>query len=1023
MADEFSLDVMNVRQPDAVDVDVSAIPKATVTPAPPPVKETGAPVQGEATSKSTSPQENFKEGIDYSAGAGPGGPDPNSYKAGIDYKDVDPGIADTAAVVGQTTLGTALETSGMLAGARIGFLTSAAIPIVGARVVGTLGGAIIGALSAGEAKRGLAQFTLPGTDIPLTYDNINKLHPDLQTAAIMTENVVGGMTVAGYIRRLAKGGAGQFRNNFTGKLLDNIMSFARSDAKGFLGMSRFTTVELGSSFSAGIGGAVASHYTDGHWAARLGGEVVAGTVTAGKIAALVYDPIRKSITRLIAKVRPSMQKAEVVDMLQQMVEDAGEDPLALAAMLDSVDLAGLGDTTAAAKLGGGVFARLEALLVSVDSNFSHQAKEAYALNFSNLDRMMRLLRTAGVNTASLKEAADLQSEMFKKTFDDLLASAVSRAQVDASKVSKLGVIDRAAVSVKAKSIIDEVLSRAREAETELWEAVDGDVMIDMSDMLEEARILGQRLLKTENLPNHIMSVVRPLLKGVTKWETKPQWTRTTVASPFVTMKDAIRARSRWLQLARDASASTSQGSTDLATWYGHMAESVLDSMDTTFGSQAAAVGRSADAYTTARNFSREFHEATTRTFVGDVTKKTARGSLAIQPEMMMHRALAAGGDASALRMRQLSDATDFLDDQKHIEIADTHELVQGMADVQQNLIRILTTSSKYVDVDTGVIDARGIKKFIADNPDLMRRFPAIKADLDEAVGSAEKLTYLNRYISHPEDLPNAESMGARNIKEYQEVAKIDNAANAVGQAVVSTNPEAKLARLVELADAGGYQAREGLRAAALDHAFTKASRAFGELDMNELRQVLFQPLSPGSEKSMMSVLVDAKIMEVADEKRILTLLDETDRLKAVQATDPRSGLEEIASPPGDRIISAVSRGVGSTGLTWLARKLGMRGSGPSLIIAGEGAKAAERLMERVPAGKNRQLLIDLMLDKTALAAAMRQPRTKKEAITWNMQLHAFLIRSMLIPIDAARREAMGEAEIEKESGLPNRQGQ
>ena len=298
--------------------------------------------------------------------------------------------------------------------------------------------------------------------------------------------------------------------------------------------------------------------------------------------------------------------------------------------------------------------------------------------------------------------------------------AESEAFEAVAKITQDTPAARMELSKQMHELIGGVQETARKAEHELWEAIPGDIRVKADDVVEEHAFLLKELAATgEDLP-------APLKFFVDKINAPG-------SDGTVSMGDIIAFRKRALQLARDA-APTNKSE---ARMYGRMAESVMDSLDTTFGAADSpvnglnrALGLSADTYNTARAYSREFNNAFTRTFAGQALEKSRKGTSRVPAELMAAKAFATGGDAAALRLDELEVATRFITNQGLEGVTDVADATEVMLGFQQRLLRLAAAESiETTGERAGRVTARKLGDFIKNNAALMERFPAIKKDL------------------------------------------------------------------------------------------------------------------------------------------------------------------------------------------------------------------------------------------------------------------------------------------------------
>lgn len=881
----------------------------------------------------------------------------------------------------------------------------------GGAVVGAIGGALVSHLAQDRAK----EVTIPGTDIKLLYGgNIKNLPADQRAFAIFGEAVGGSMAVAGAFRQLAMTGF-RFADSVVGNFFNRMLDGAQQQGL------KFMLAELMGGTGAGTGGGLAETFYPGSAVARITGEIGMGTFSPGRIMLFAYPLARSTFRKAWATFSSESRLNQAGETLRQMVEVAGEDVHKLNILLKEAGFIGVGAQTSAQKTGSPLLARMESALGAMKGMFKSDMLLRYREGLENIDAMIKALRGTG-DPAALGNAAELEVLAFRTTHDLEVSGAAARALREAAEISSVGAEGRAAYGVLMKNLIVDIMKKARGAEEDLWKRIDGDIMVDITATLDQWHILSSKLaLTNRKLPKEIEGFIQKQLEEG--------------ATGKVSMETAIEIRKQWLELARDAAGSTGVNSTQLARWYGSMGESIIESMDATFGNPGEGLNRflglSADAYHTARAYSRSFNDAMTRTFAGTVMAKKTNGAYTIPPEVLAHRALAGGADAGRLRMQEMKEAAEFLTHQQYIDIAGADGVASSMMDIQENLLRIAAT--KFVSANTDRVSTHSMQNFMKEWKGLLDDFPHLQAELKQAIKSEEHLQSMVAFGSGKGELPLAQTAEGIRHAAFERVADLENSVIAVTRAFNSNNPQREFKRLLELVDGpkGGYLAKEGLRSSVLDMAFDMARQEKGGISYTTLRRVLFEEIQPGSNRTIMQVMLDSGVMDPADQVRMLRLLDEADKIVGTQGAHViAGGMEKVVDPAPDFFFGLIARGLGAFAATQGARRIGIKGSGPSLVIAAGGARGATMLAERIPNTKIQELFIQAALDPKFMAMLMKRGKDPKAMIDINLQLHAYLIRTGIIPVKSGAElyedydYAQGKPKVDQVTGeVDYRQGQ
>jgi len=955
---------------------------------------TEAPNPGSPDGAAPNPDEaTFGDALDYGAGDVPQAPqqsDKEVFGDSLDYSKTPSTEVEKAVAVPQSLLGTAVETSGLIAGAKIGIAVTAPIPIPFARVAGAVVGGGIGWWAGHEARAGLSDLDIPGTDMPVTRPNIEAFPEDQRSGAIVGEVFGGGLPLTAITVRVAKQGF-RFTESFIGNFLNRILKNASERTRSFVG------AEMAGLTGASVGGVIAEQIDPGDKLSRFGGEVVGGILNPTRILFGFADKIsatfKKGLQAVPGNIGAAARERAVANILGDMVEESGGDPILLAKLLEANGLHGIGHQTSAIKTGHPVLAEFQAQLVKINGRFSHEAGQLMEANLNNLDDMIRAMRSSGQPDA-LQTIANLQGTKFNMMIQSRLNAAEREVMDSVGDISKLGPEARTALSKRAVEIVTEVRKFARQAEHELWEAIPQGIRVRGDDVVEEAGIILKELAPTgEKLPKQLQFFVDKINQAG--------------SDGTVSLGDIIAFRKRALQLAADAAAGSGRSSASEASMYGRMAEAVLDSLDSTFGAVGSpqqglnrALGLSADAYTAARVYSREFNDVFTRTFAGQMLRKNARGTSLVPAEVALPKALANGGDEGAMRLRELTDATDFMRTKGLGEAVDVNRMVDDMQKAQENMVRILAT--KYIDPLTKRVSPKSMKQFMDDSPELMQRFPELKKNLERAIKSEVEFQNIAATGSLPGRAPLDATRIGRQQAAFAKIGKFDNSVAAVKAAIRDKNPERGFKRLVELANKGGYHEKEGLRSSVFDHILDEASKS-GALNYKQIRAGFFEPLQKGGKESLMDILQKSKVMDSSDIKRLTQLLDEGDKIGRVAAATGRVDEGRLIQEV-DVLTDLLTRVGGAVAASRTAKYFGFGGQGPSLIIASSGSRAAQRALDRVPQTAMRDIFIEAATKPKFMAMLLRKPRTPDEAVDFNRQLHAYLVQALFIPMRGSEED-------------------
>ena len=260
------------------------------------------------------------------------------------FQDSASDFGNQAIAAGQSALGSFAETSPAVAGMVTGAAIGAASPVPGGTFVGAATGFGAGAMAGGELREQLSEINIPGTDIPLTHKRLEDFPEGQREAAVVGEVFGGGSPFVAATLGLAKAGV-RVGTSFVGNYLNRVFdSIARSPGT-------FLSAEVAGMTGSATLGATSEAVLPGNTPVRVTGEVLGGFFNPTRFMLGFSDSIKNIASRTMQTFMPSAQEGRAAEVLFRIVEEAGDDPIALAKMLEAAGMPGVGDMTSAAKTG------------------------------------------------------------------------------------------------------------------------------------------------------------------------------------------------------------------------------------------------------------------------------------------------------------------------------------------------------------------------------------------------------------------------------------------------------------------------------------------------------------------------------------------------------------------------------------------------------------------------------------------------------------------------------------------------
>ncbi len=791
----------------------------------------------------------------------------------------------------------------------------------------------------------------------------------------------------------------------------------------------FMATEAGTAAAMGIAGGTAESFFPGQTVPRLGAEVTAGVLSPGRLLVEGVNLTKQGLqyARGAKATQSARMEDKAVNILLDALEKNKEDPTALIAALRQQLPQGVAPT-AAQKTASPTLMDLEKSLGDFSKQFGAQttkqgkdAMEAYELLIKNLQTMTG-------NPAALRAAAQLRDTKFRAALDARLAQADANSAMKIAQITKDTPAARQQIGDIIKTETELALSQARMAERELWteairqltmpatttkrirQRVDDDRFgrpqfrtwdetqlvtptlkpsSTAQTFLARASEIGD-LIYDEALP----STVRKIMDGfglnqaaVQRYKmgrnTQEFLDTGVVPNSFLpTPKDIpigelVNYRSNLLEAARNDPAN--------AEMYAKLASSMLDDLSTVKN----------PILDQARAFSSALNDTFTRTFAktASITGGKARGGAEKLPaEILVSRAFGSNADVTMQRMEQIEDAVKFLRTQYDEAVTKF-----GKNSPQAQMFKPMAELS-----DAGVVSIRDAQN---------RVLRLLAADMIEAVYDKAKGTYvqqlntakLTRFAQQNETMLNKlgimddlrDATHAQNLllqvksqndvmadtirkqTAFAQVLSAESPTRVIGDILNSRNPVKGFTQVVKLAKAAGPDAMDGLRAAVLDYAYTKAGGMSSALQagggankfsVSAYNDALFEPLSR-TQPSLVNIMRASGAMSLTDVKNLKQLINPMVKVE----TAVKNGI------PIDNLIEGADA-VTELGLRVVGSKLGtsVTPGSNSLIAAAAGSKAVRQIFDALPNATVRQVMENAAKDPELMALLLEKGKTAKQ---------------------------------------------
>tara|TARA_R110002153_G_C13322530_1_gene497242 strand:- start:29 stop:2902 length:2874 start_codon:yes stop_codon:yes gene_type:complete len=628
-----------------------------------------------------------------------------------------------------------------------------------------------------------------------------------------------------------------------------------------------------------------------------------------------------------------------------------DDQQALAKQL----LADKSSLTPAQATGNPVLTQLENTLVrdgdeKLKTAISTQTKKAADELNTNINKLSK-----SSNPLLVREGQKLRINQFKANLDNKLNKAQERADTAVATILGKNSDDARNASEASRKILDSELKQARSMETQLWDKVDKNVNATTTNTMRAYKEFKDQLLPNEKVKTPLDGWVRDLIKRKKK-SADVDTTRGFAATakefgfqkPFlIKAKELFRARSRGLELARDAR--TSKRFND-ARKIQKLADAVLDDLLQVTGDTAIV----------AREFSKDLNEK--------FNNKTIRNILDNEMDVSLESASRGVSDTQrALNFAAMKRAT-----QRSIETMENPRMTNTLDRMQKQFMQ--NSAAKTVNSQTGKIEPKALSNFIRENAQTIKEVGLVKdlADVEQKVklaGILEK-TYKRGKLLAKE----GESVASRLAFGKGTPDNPNNLHDAILHAKTSLNQEGALRDLVIAGKRGANPKEfEALQHAVFDDLINSAKKTVklkeGEIELisgANLESILNKETG---KNSYLDNLVKTNLITKAQADNLTKVLIPASKQFEQVIQDPAQ-MERVITY-GDGMMNLLAR--------WSGSQVGaasVAGKGAPLMMAGAVSRKFQQLFDKIPMMNLQRTLTKAIQDKEFAAMLLTKPKKR-----------------------------------------------
>jgi len=464
----------------------------------------------------------------------------------------------------------------------------------------------------------------------------------------------------------------------------------------------------------------------------------------------------------------------------------------------------------------------------------------------------------------------------------------------------------------------------------------------------------------------------------------------TIAGEPSTVGNMMDFRSQMRQLGADAAA---QKDFQTANFYGRLNEAALDDLETLVMREAEdGADRMAQPLFQAYQFSRALNDVFRRAFAGDVLAKDAEGMRRILPETMAVQLFSEGNDAVALRSRQLQEAVRFMTSPSARAVdapipENLSDRIGTMDAALQDMLRY--TARNTVNPDTGQVNPQALATFLRDNDEVLKMFPALQQDLQNAQTAQRLLA----------DVTDANSYSAKVIQNQSAFAKFLNAPDNPAQTLQTMlgSPGSRkgdavqaFRKLIRFAGRDSNpEVMDGLLDTVLERAYMYAggSDAAANFNFNKFKAYLYEPLGK-NKPSIMEIMREMGVIPEKTVGQLRVALDQADLANKVASDSRTAGTRLVDAPSkiADTLAAVFGTEIGSR----ITAMIPFRNARQGLIEQSAVAGVGREWLTRMPLMQTKDIFAQAIKDPELMALLIEKAPTPKRRLELLGKFNAYL---------------------------------
>lgn len=670
-------------------------------------------------------------------------------------------------------------------------------------------------------------------------------------------------------------------------------------------------------------------------------------------------------------------------------------------------------------------------LLALERKLAQHSSEWSGIRQRNTEEAMRKMRdTADRLAASGDPQAVRDASIIREHYYDTHLQGILQRldQEVADIVARLGTGRREEASVAVTNYVRAARKEAEDLSQEIWNKVDKSINVNVQTASRVSSTPDAQWIGSDELTSQAGDAISGLADAhaIVASSMLPEFSMPMGATLSRMLKDGTTTSGELLLLRQQAAAEARrlrrgpQPNLPEARRYSIIA----------MGAEAELLKTGDSFVRPASNFTKHISEIFgSRTYASQVRPEDAQSAVPDRGDLLLDnlfgsrnpRTLGFGGRVARGRAEDLERVADPVWMEPYLitggipasRILDPERGALVRQEFQEFLVSIF---NRTID-SNGNLNVTTMGRFLQQYSDVLELFPRLRMDLQDVQSTAIRANNLRdtarqadqltldrdafaRFIGH-EDASYVIGQVARGAQPEAQYREIAQRARQISEGTYMYQTPGEVDQILVRPAAEGVVA--GLRASTIDYAFQSAMTR-NSIDWRVFNDALFAPVSRGR-PSLAQMMREEGIIS---ETELLGIRQLTQRAMRVQQAEANPEQAQEILGQVDTFWDLAVRALGSRMAT---NAMGTGQAGPSLIIAGGGARLGRSLLTGTPNSKYIDQMIVLAGSPELTAAALSNTASLPATLQLGRQINAFLISAGLQTYDLDYLEQLQQQEI------------